>query len=399
MTARFAPPPRGSRGVAARQLLPLAVAGLVLAASLGTTYVLWRRAALAMLSLGTADAPWTTLLRPVAGVEPTALSGDPPAVARIGVAASFLLALLAGMLARARARSLGAACSLRGEATDRVDRSAREDSSAVTEPNGPQPPHVESDRLASVGALVARIAHEINNPLTCTLSSLELLSERICSLSTRFPGLPWDELREPLGDAREGSARVKCLVRDLTTFSCPDRERRRPVDLVPALESSIRLATHEIRQRARVVTDFRWAPTVVASEGRLGQVFLNLLVNAAQAIPRGNADEHEIRVIVRADDRGWAVVEIRDTGRGMPQHVLDQVFDPFFTTKLAGAGHGLGLSISRDIVATLGGEIELDSRDGHGTTCRVALPAAPGSGGDAAPTTAPSPPRTRAGRR
>ncbi len=137
----------------------------------------------------------------------------------------------------------------------------------------------------------------------------------------------------------------------------------------------------------------------MASEQRLGQVFLNLLVNAAQAIPEGNAAGNQVRVATRLDgDR--VVVEVQDTGAGMPPQVRDRIFDPFFTTKPAGVGTGLGLTICHGIVAGLGGDIQVDSEVGVGTTFRVRLPAsasnrAPAGEGGPAATVRGSPPRIR----
>jgi CheY-like chemotaxis protein len=130
---------------------------------------------------------------------------------------------------------------------------------------------------------------------------------------------------------------------------------------------------NEIRHRARLVKDYGQTPTIDANESRLGQVFLNLLVNAAQAIPEGNAERNEIRIVTRAKD-GWVVIDISDTGAGIPPERLARIFEPFFTTKPVGEGTGLGLSICHGIVGSLGGEITVSSRIGEGTTFQVTLP-------------------------
>jgi CheY-like chemotaxis protein len=166
-------------------------------------------------------------------------------------------------------------------------------------------------------------------------------------------------------------------VRDLKTFSRVDGDHRARIDLRAVIESSINLAFNEIRYRARLVEDYGAPPPVLANEARLGQVFLNLLVNAAQAIPEGHVDENEIRVTTRTDERGRAVVEIRDSGAGIPRESLGHIFEPFFTTKPRGEGTGLGLSICRNIVAALQGEILIEGAAGGGTVVRVVLPAAP----------------------
>jgi CheY-like chemotaxis protein/anti-sigma regulatory factor (Ser/Thr protein kinase) len=136
------------------------------------------------------------------------------------------------------------------------------------------------------------------------------------------------------------------------------------------------MSWNEVRHRARLNRDYGPVPPVYANEARLGQVFLNLIVNAAQAIPEGSADHNEITISTRALGGERAVVEISDTGSGIPPEVLPRIFDPFFTTKPVGVGTGLGLSICRRIVTEFGGEITIDSRIGQGTTVRVVLPVA-----------------------
>jgi CheY-like chemotaxis protein len=170
---------------------------------------------------------------------------------------------------------------------------------------------------------------------------------------------------------------VTHVVRDLKTFSRADDEHRTVLHLPAVIDSAIHLASPEIKYRARVVRDYGEVPPVQANEARLGQVLVNLLVNAAQAISEGNVDGNEIRDRTLTDALGRAVVEVRDTGRGIPRDILGHVFDPFFTTKPPNAGTGLGLSICRNIVAALGGEIGVESAEGRGATFRVALPAAP----------------------
>jgi CheY-like chemotaxis protein/two-component sensor histidine kinase len=166
-------------------------------------------------------------------------------------------------------------------------------------------------------------------------------------------------------------------VRDLKVFSrSGDEERRGPVDVQQVLESSLRMAWNEIRHRARLQRDYGQVPAAWGNESRLGQVFLNLLVNAAQALPEGRSEENEIRVSTRAQD-GQVVVEIADTGGGIPPEVLPHIFDPFFTTKPAGVGTGLGLAICHRIITGLGGTITLQSKIGEGTSFRVMLPTLP----------------------
>jgi PAS domain S-box-containing protein len=255
----------------------------------------------------------------------------------------------------------------------------------VTEVKAVQAQLMQSDRLASVGMLAAGVAHEINNPLAYLCAAIDYLDEHARTLAG--PEAP--ELIQALADAREGAQRVRHVVRDLRTFSGKRDERRARVTLEPIVESAIHMAANEIRYRARLVREYGAAPAVMADEARLGQVVLNLLINSAHAIPEGRSRENEIRVVTSTDERGRAVLEVRDTGVGIPPEIAGRVFDPFFTTKPQGVGTGLGLSICRGIVLALGGEIAVDSRPGRGTTVRVALPPAPAA--SAEPPAAPRP--------
>jgi PAS domain S-box-containing protein len=247
-----------------------------------------------------------------------------------------------------------------------------------------------ADRLASVGTLAAGVAHEINNPLAFVLANLDVSLEAL-----RERGGPEEVLRA-LEDAREGGTRVSEIVRDLRTFARDRGGARARVDVRRTVQSSVNLALPEIRRRARLELDLAEVPPVLGAEHRLGQVFLNLLVNAAQAIPEGGVDRNRIRVATRAaSDR--VLVEVTDTGAGIPPEVLPRIFDPFFTTKPVGVGTGLGLAIVHTIVTDLGGEIRVRSAPGQGTTFEVELPAAPAPAGSrVAPP--PEPAQVRIGR-
>ena len=232
-----------------------------------------------------------------------------------------------------------------------------------------------ADRMASVGTLAAGIAHEINNPLTYVTANLDLAIEEIRALSGGSASGRMKDLEDLLLEAREGNARVGKIVRGLKTFSRIEEERSAVVDLIPVLELSINMAFNEIRHRARLVKEYGKLPLVAGDDARLGQVFINLLVNAAQALPEGNMEENEIRVVTSTDALGQAVVEIRDTGPGIAPAVLARIFDPFFTTKAVGIGTGLGLAISHNIITGMHGQISVQSELGKGTIFRVLLPA------------------------
>jgi len=256
-----------------------------------------------------------------------------------------------------------------------------------------------ADRMVSIGMLAAGVAHEINNPLVAVSGNLELAArelERLAKGGTEAAAAA-ETLAAEIGDAREAADRVRDIVRDLRIFSRSEDELSLPVDLHRVLESSLRLARNEIRHRAHVVKDFGAVPPVLANESRLGQVFLNLLVNAAQAMQEGRADTQEIRVRTYTDD-GWAVVEITDSGPGMSAEVLQRLFTPFFTTKPVGVGTGLGLAICHRIVNSLHGDIAVVSEVGRGTTFRVSLPPAVHAGEPPPPPPAPPPAAKRRGR-
>jgi PAS domain S-box-containing protein len=239
-----------------------------------------------------------------------------------------------------------------------------------------------AERLAAMGSLAAGIAHEINNPLAFVMSNLELatraLSQRDAAPS---PPAPLDENATAgsplklLTEARLGTERIRDIVKDLSTFSRPSEERVSRVDVRQVLELSVKMAMGEIRHRAQLVRDYAEVPAVIADGSRLGQVFLNLLVNAAHAIPEGAVDHNEIRLRLHSSEDS-VLVEVRDTGQGIAQSMVDRIFEPFFTTKSQGMGLGLGLAISHSLVTELGGELTVESEPGRGSTFRIRLPAA-----------------------
>ena len=234
-----------------------------------------------------------------------------------------------------------------------------------------------ADRMASVGTLAAGVAHELNNPLAYVMANLQFLGDELRSFEPHLLETPVaPRLRvaeEALREAHEGASRLRVIVRDLSTFSRGEGEAKGPIDLRPVVESSLNMALNQIRHRATIVRDLQPVPRVLGNAARLGQVALNLLVNAAHAIPEGNSAGHRIEVRTRYEG-GLVRFEVVDTGGGIPAHLLGRIFDPFFTTKAPGLGTGLGLSICHSIVTSMGGRIEVDSVPGKGTTFRVLLP-------------------------
>lgn len=249
-----------------------------------------------------------------------------------------------------------------------------------------------SDRLASVGMLAAGVAHEINNPLGAALLNLEIVHQMLSRAPDRQRNV---EMEEAMTDARSAVSRVREIVADLRIFSRHEDPSPVRADVRSALESSVRMAWSEIRHRARVVKDYQDTPLVDASEARLGQVFLNLIINAAQAIPEGHVDKNVIRVVTRMDEKGCVVVEVADTGAGIPSDMFSSLFSPFVTTKPSGIGTGLGLPICQRIISQIGGEIQVESQVGQGSTFRVILPPAKGdSAGPHATKAEPRAPRS-----
>jgi PAS domain S-box-containing protein len=233
---------------------------------------------------------------------------------------------------------------------------------------------VGAERMSSLGMVAGMIAHDINNPLAYVLANLHILEADVLPRVKLETG-ERDEVRALVADAQLGAARAREIVQQFRVFSRGEREaRREPLEVHRALESALRLAGNEIRHHARLVRDYASPLMVDANEGQLGQVFLNLVINAAQAIREGDVERNEIRVVTRL--RGAeVVVEIHDTGEGIPPERLEQVFEPFYTTKPGGMGTGLGLSICRGIIAGFRGRLEVESEVGRGSVFRVVLPA------------------------
>jgi signal transduction histidine kinase/CheY-like chemotaxis protein len=241
-----------------------------------------------------------------------------------------------------------------------------------------------ADRMVSVGSLAGGVAHELNNPLSYVTANLAFITEEVGELTRRLAatGAAGAALKEVAGqlraaadDARDGVEKMHGLVRDLQRLSRDDDGALATLDLTHVLESAISVAGSEIKHRARVERQLAPSlPPVRASEARLGQVFLNLLVNAAHATPEGRVAEQLIRIRSFVTSGPRVAVEVSDTGCGIPAERLERIFEPFYSTRAPGGGAGLGLSICRSIVGALGGTIEVESRVGFGSTFRVLLP-------------------------
>lgn len=250
---------------------------------------------------------------------------------------------------------------------------------------------VQAERMASLGTLAAGIAHELNNPLTYVALNIDFVTHELASLmramEPQSPTAPEhdtgrlldlracaERAAEALRVAKAGTERASLIVRNLRTFASADDALHAPIDVRRVLDSSISVCWNEIRHRAKLVKDFSETALVVGNEAQLGHVFLNLLMNAVQAIPEGNTQRSEIRVTLR-QAQGRVLVEIRDTGLGIAPAIIGRIFDPFFTTRPVGVSTGLGLSICHGIISRMGGEISVESALGKGSLFRVSLPA------------------------
>ena len=254
----------------------------------------------------------------------------------------------------------------------------------VTERNIMMSKMMQMDRAIAIGTLVAGLGHEINNPLSFVLGNLDFTRDNLQELASACAEIPSEkreecrrvlmELDEAMSGAHLGGERIRDIVIQLQQFSRHEKVRPEPMEVEKALESAITMASGEIRHRAEIVRQYEEVPPVEGNESQLSQIFLNLLVNAAQAIDEGDALHNRITVRVEADGE-QVVVEISDTGAGIADEIGDRIFDPFFTTKPPGHGTGLGLALCRQIVESHDGLLTFDSVEGEGTTFRVILPA------------------------
>ena len=259
---------------------------------------------------------------------------------------------------------------------------------------------VQSEKMASIGQLAAGVAHEINNPIGYVNSNLHSLKTYVGQLlevldayEAHRSALPpadadaietvkravdftylRDDIGELISESAEGTARVRKIVQDLRDFSRTDASQDwQPADIHQGLDSTLNIASNEIKYKADVVREYGTLPVVECLPSQLNQVFMNLFVNAAQAMPDERRGIIRIRTGTSGDDEGvW--IEIDDNGRGIPPDVIDRIFDPFFTTKPVGKGTGLGLSLSYGIVQKHHGHITASSSPETGTCFRITLP-------------------------
>jgi len=266
---------------------------------------------------------------------------------------------------------------------------------------------IQSEKMASVGQLAAGVAHEINNPTGFVSSNLNTLSDYQSDLSRlikRYGKLVADlkgimaseECCRPLSEqveairaleaeididfilddtqslikeSREGTERIKKIVLNLKDFAHPGEDKLQSADINECLESTLNIVWNELKYKATVQKEYGDLPRVQGYPHQLNQVFMNLLVNAAQAIEQ----QGEIKIATTADD-AYVEIRISDTGSGIPEEILSKVFNPFFTTKEVGKGTGLGLHLAYNIVNKHNGTIGVESTVGEGTTFTIRIP-------------------------
>jgi two-component system, NtrC family, sensor kinase len=233
---------------------------------------------------------------------------------------------------------------------------------------------VQAQRLEALGRLTSGLAHEINNPLSVIMASVGFLRSELDEQLRGGRAVDPGEMREVCSDALIGAERILRIINDFRLASKLDGVPQTQVDLREVLDHSLSAASYNL-SKVEVVCDLQDALPVQGSDAGLEQVFLNLLNNAAYALQ--GRPEPRVNVLARVREDGWVVVEVRDNGTGIAPENLGRIFDPFFTTKPPGTGTGLGLSISYNIVSGLGGAIEVESKQGEGSTFRVKLPRAP----------------------
>ena len=283
-----------------------------------------------------------------------------------------------------------------------VTERTREIQEAYDELKQAQAQLLQSEKLASIGQLAAGVAHEINNPMSFIISNFGTLQEYVQDLSSLIQSYialeeqlnggdadqtralrdeiarqkqeidlqyVLEDLNNLIAESREGAERVRKIVQDLKEFSHVDQEEKMPTDLNKGIESTLNIVWNELKYKVTVEKDFGEIPEVMGYPMELNQVFMNLFVNAGQAIE----DQGTIAIRTCQED-GYACVIISDTGTGMPPEVVKKIFEPFFTTKDVGKGTGLGLSMAYNIVQKHDGEISVDSQEGVGTTFTITIP-------------------------
>ncbi|WP_086933700.1 sensor histidine kinase [Agarilytica rhodophyticola] len=257
---------------------------------------------------------------------------------------------------------------------------------------------LHQEKLASIGQLAAGVAHEINNPTGFVKSNLRTMvsyAQSFTKIVESYEDLINDtsngdteikskvkkirrkndldfimeDMFDLLEESLEGTERIEDIVMGLKNFARPDQDEKQLFSLNECIESTLKLVNNEVKYKADIELDLGEIPEIEGKPGAISQVILNLVVNAADAIP-----EHGNIFIATAVDKKEIKMSIRDNGSGIPQDILTKIYDPFFTTKEVGKGTGLGLAISHGIIQKHGGRLTVESKEGEGTEFTIALP-------------------------
>lgn len=244
---------------------------------------------------------------------------------------------------------------------------------------------IQMEKMASIGTLAAGIAHEINNPLSFLISNLESLRDYVKSLVNELsPDNPHgktliEDFLPMTEESLEGALRIKRIISDLRTFSRQSETEKVATDVNQVMDSALSIVWNEIKYKITLSKDFQATTKIWTDPTQLSQVFLNILLNAAQAIDASETitEKGAIQISTYEDEK-HVFIKIRDNGCGISQEALPKIFDPFFSTKKKGTG--LGLSVSYNIVKQHHGDIKVESAPGEGTTFSILLPKKPERG-------------------
>lgn len=250
------------------------------------------------------------------------------------------------------------------------------------------------DRLRSLGELVGGIAHEVNNPLAAVVGNLELAQERAEQLAEQLSGAQYANLlglRDLLSSAQRGADRVADVVRSVSMFAHADTTVTTVLDVHEVLESSLQVASNQIRHCARLTRHYAPVPPVVGNAAQLGQAFLNLLLSAVHTIREQEGGEHEIEVRTETGELGDAIVTISDTGQAGESSLRASIFDPCFPINERAASQGFGLAISRELIHVMGGSLEIETGPDMGSSVRVRMPRSLAAPASRATTVLPAP--------
>jgi PAS domain S-box-containing protein len=246
----------------------------------------------------------------------------------------------------------------------------------ITENNRLRAQTILADKLATVGTLAAGIIHEINNPMTFVYSNLEYINKKIKTIildDTQHRDFILN-LKDVIDESLQGARKIIKIIHDLKGFARKDQDELTLVNINEVLNTAINIAHPQFKNHAQLKTDFATdLPLLLSSNGKLNQVFLNLIINAAQAMDGDDFQKNIIHIKTFAEQDGICI-DITDTGKGITPNILSKIFDPFFTTKPAGVGTGLGLSICSEIINGLGGQIIAKSNLGKGSMFSIFLP-------------------------